>query len=213
MRESEGDLNRPGYLHLLAEDWLAALPDVQQRLLADPPPARVADVGCGAGWSSIAPGVSRGRGLDAFELDPASVELARRNVKAAGLDDRVHVHAVDIGAVADQGPSERYDLVTAFECLHDLPYPVEALTAMRHLTGPTGSVLVVDMKVADSFTAPGDEVERLMYGFSLVICLPDSMSSPGSAATGTVTRADTLRGYAEQAGYSTVEVLQVEHDL
>ncbi len=210
MRESEADLNRPAYLQLLADDWLGALPDVQARLRADPP-ARVADVGCGAGWSAI--GLAQGYPrihVDAYDLDPASVQLARGNVAAAGLADRVRVHETDIGRVE---PDEPYTLVTAFECLHDLPYPVAALTAMRHLAGPTGTVLIGDMKVADTFTAPGDEIERLMYGFSLLICLPDSLSSYGSEATGTVLRETVLRGYATQAGYAAVETLPIEHDL
>ncbi len=210
MRESEADLTRPAYLHLLAQDWLPALPDVQQRLLADPP-ARVADVGCGGGWSAIAlaqgfPQVH----VDAFDLDAASVELARHNVAQTGLTDRVHVHQQDIGEVS---PASPYDLVTAFECLHDLPYPVQALSAMRRLAEPDGTVLIVDMKVADTFTAPGHPIERLMYGFSLSICLPDSMSSPGSAATGTVLRQDTVRRYAQEAGFPEVETLPIEHDF
>lgn len=84
---------------------------------------------------------------------------------------------------------------------------------MRRLTGPGGAVLVADMKVAEDFTAPGDLVERLMYGFSLSICLPDSMSGPGSAATGTVLRPAALRLMAEEAGFGSVDVLPVDHDL
>jgi SAM-dependent methyltransferase len=210
MRESEAELNRAGYLHLLADHWLAALPDVQHRL-RDAPPARVADVGCGAGWSSIA--LARGFPrviVDGYDADRASVELARRNVAAAGLADRITLHCTDIRTARQLAP---YHLVTAFECLHDLPHPVPALAAMRRLAGATGTVLIADMKVADRFTAPGDQVERLMYGFSLLICLPDSMNSPGSAATGTVLRRPTLQRYASQAGYSRVETLPVEHDL
>ena len=69
------------------------------------------------------------------------------------------------------------------------------------------------MKAAPRFTAPGDDLKRLLYGFSLLICLPDSMSTPGSAATGTVLRPDTMRGYATQAGYSRIDTLPIDHDL
>jgi SAM-dependent methyltransferase len=210
MRESQAELNRPGYLRLLAEDWLATLPGVQQRLRTGPP-ARVADVGCGAGWSCIA--LARGYpmvGVDGYDLDMASVDLARRNVAAAGLADRVHVYHLDITKVADRGP---YDLVTAFECLHDLPHPVAALAAMRRLAGGLGTVLIADMKAADRFTAPGGDLERLLYGFSLLICLPDSMSTPGSTATGTVLRPATMHEYASQAGYARVDILPIDHDL
>ena len=210
MRESEADLNRPAYLHLLASDWLAALPGIQPRLRASPP-ARVADIGCGAGWSCI--GLARGYPLvrvDGYDLDRASVQLARRNAAAAGLADRVRIHHLDITTAADRGP---YDLVTAFECLHDLPHPVPALAAMRRLAGDSGTVLIADMKTAGQFTAPGSDTERLLYGFSLLICLPDSMSSPGSAATGTMLRPGTLHDYATQAGYTRVDTLPIDHDL
>ncbi len=210
MRESEADLNRPSYLRLLAGDWLAALPGVQQRLRGSPP-ARVADIGCGAGWSCI--GLARGYPLlhvDGYDPDPESVALARRNVAAAGLTDRVHVHQTDITTAANRGP---YDLVTAFECVHDLPHPVPALAAMRRLAGATGTVFIADMKAAPQFTAPGDDVERLLYGFSLLICLPDSMSTPGSAATGTVLRPGTMRGYATEAGFTRIDILPIDHDV
>lgn len=211
MRESQADMNRPGYLRLLTDDWLSALPAVQRRLRAAPP-ARVADIGCGAGWSCI--GLAQGYPMilvDGYDLDPASVELAQSNVADAGLADRVRIHQADITITpTDRGP---YDLVTAFECLHDMPRPVPALAAMRRLAGPAGTVLVADMKAARQFNAPGDDVERLLYGFSLLICLPDSMSTPGSAATGTVLRPGTLRDYAIRAGYTRVDTLPVEHDL
>jgi SAM-dependent methyltransferase len=208
MRESQADVNKPGFLGSLADEWLTALPDVRRRL-ARLPPARVADVGCGAGWSSIglANGFPHAR-VDAYDLDPASVELAGRHVAEAGLGDRVRVRLADIGEVA---ADEAYDLVMAFECLHDLPDPVGALASMRRLAGASGTVLVADMKVAERFTAPGDGIERLMYGFSVFICLPDSMSTPGSAGTGTVIREPVLRDYAERAGFSVVETLPVEH--
>ena len=79
--------------------------------------------------------------------------------------------------------------------------------------GRTGTVLIADMKAADRFTAPGGDLDRLLYGFSLLICLPDSMSTPGSAATGTVLRPGTLRDYAAQAGYARIDTLPIDHDL
>jgi len=210
MRESEADLNRPSYLHLLADDWLAALPGVQQRLRSYPP-ARVADIGCGAGWSCI--GLARGYPLlrvDGYDPDPASVALARHNVAGAGLADRVQVHQTDVTTAANHGP---YDLVTAFECVHDLPHPVPALAAMRRLAGQAGTVLIADMKAAPQFAVPGGDVDRLLYGFSLLICLPDSMSTPGSAATGTVLRPGTMRGYATEAGFRRIDILPIDHDV
>jgi len=109
--------------------------------------------------------------------------------------------------------SGRYDLVAAFECIHDMADPVPVLAAMRRLAEPDGVVLVMDENVAETFTAPGDDVERLMYGYSLTCCLPDSMSTTPSAATGTVMRPAVLAGYAREAGFGGAEVLPVEHDF
>jgi len=90
--------------------------------------------------------------------------------------------------------------------------PVEVLSAMRRLAGEGGTVLVLDEKVADEFGAPGDDVERLMYTYSVLCCLPVGLSEQPSAATGTVMRTSTLRRYAHDAGFADVEVLPLEHD-
>jgi hypothetical protein len=90
---------------------------------------------------------------------------------------------------------------------------VQALQAMGRLAGDHGTVLVADRKVGERFAPPGDLVERLMYGFSLSVCLPDSMSHSGSAATGTAMRPDTFRRYAELAGFAGVDTLDVDHDF
>ena len=124
------------------------------------------------------------------------------------MADRVHFHLAD-AATADG----RYDLVTAFECIHDMPDPVSVLATMRRLAEPDGVVLVMDERVAERFTAPGDEVEQLMYGYSLMCCLPDGLAHPGSVGTGTVMRPDTLRGYAVDAGFGGVDILPIEDDF
>jgi hypothetical protein len=74
-------------------------------------------------------------------------------------------------------------------------------------------VLVVDEKVADAFTAPGDEVERMMYGWSVTHCLPTQLAKQPSAALGTVMRAGTVRELAAAAGYARVDVLPVDNDF
>ncbi len=86
------------------------------------------------------------------------------------------------------------------------------LRAARAALAPDGAVLVVDEKVADAFTAPGDEAERLMYGWSVTHCLPTQLADQPSAALGTVMRSSTVRELAEQAGYARVDVLAVEND-
>ncbi|MGH4026361.1 MAG: class I SAM-dependent methyltransferase [Pseudonocardiaceae bacterium] len=209
LREAQGAMNRPLFLHQLGQEYLPAIPGLSERLGRSG--ARVADVGCGVGWSAIAiarayPGVT----VDGFDLDAPSVDTARRNAAEAGVGDRVHFTVADIG---QPGTERRYDAVFAFECLHDMPDPVGVLTAMRDLAGAEGIVIVMDERTEDRFTAPGSEVERLLYGFSLLCCLPDGMSRRPSAATGTVMRADTLADYATRAGFSRTETLPLDHDF
>jgi 2-polyprenyl-3-methyl-5-hydroxy-6-metoxy-1,4-benzoquinol methylase len=156
----------------MASQDLASVPEIDAVLRAG---GRVADVGCGMGWSSI--GIARAypqARVDGFDVDEPSVEQARRNAEEAGVGDRVRFTTVDAAAAGEPGG---YDLVAAFECVHDLADPVAVLAAMRRMVRPGGTVLVVDEKVADRFTAPGDAIERLMYGYSLTCCLPDGLST------------------------------------
>jgi SAM-dependent methyltransferase len=213
-REGQAEQNRPIFLHLLGREWLPQIPDLHARLGAAPP-ARVADIACGAGWSSIAIAQAYPTALvDGFDLDEPSVELARANAAAAGVAERVRFHVRD---AADPASAGAYDLALICEALHDLPHPVDALRAMRALLADGGSVLVVDERTEEAFTAPGPELERLFYGFSVLCCLPTGMAggSPErpSAATGTVMRPATLRRYAGEAGLGRVDVLPIEHDL
>jgi len=208
-RNSIALLNRPMFLNLLGSEWLPAMPDVDRRLRADPP-ARVADVGCGTGWSSIA--IARAYPkvrVDGFDLDEASIASARENAVKAGIGERLTFESHDAATAGQPGT---YDLVTAFETIHDMSDPIRVLSAMRALVAPGGAVLVADEKVAEAFTAPGDEVERFMYGWSVLHCLPVGRVDPPALGTGTVMRPETLKRYATEAGFSGVEILPIEHD-
>ena len=145
--------------------------------------------------------------VDGFDLDEPSIELARANALQAGVADRVSFHARD---AADPTLTGRYDLVTFFECLHDMSRPVEALATARRLLAEGGTVIVMDERTAETFTAPGDEMERFFYAASVLCCLPAGMAEQPSAATGTVMRPDTVRRYARQAGFRDAEVLPIE---
>lgn len=133
---------------------------------------------------------------------------ARLAARAWGLTDRVHFQVRDAG---DPALEEAYDLVTAFECVHDMSDPVGALRTMRRLSRERGTVLIVDERVGESFTAKGNNVEWMMYGWSVLHCLPVGMADGPSAGTGTVMRADTLRRYAAEAGLGSVEILPVDN--
>src|SRR4029079_1732656 len=117
-------------------------------------------------------------------------------------------HLVDGAALV--GETGAYDLVTAFECIHDMPDPVTVLANARRLVRDRGTVTVMDERVPETFTGPGDSVEQLMYGISMLVCLPDGLSHSGSVGTGTVMRPDTLRRYARDAGFADIEVPPLE---
>ena len=203
-REGQADANRPWFEHRLA-DALGSVEDLHGVL--GRPGARILDVGSGGGWSSIALGRAYPSAeIHGIDIDAPSVVMAMENARAAGVDDRVrfsHGDAADL-------PADRYDAAFAFECVHDLPRPVDVLAAVRRSLAPGAPLIVMDEAVAETFAPDGDELERLMYGFSLFVCLPDGRSSSPSAATGTVMRPARLREYAEAAGFSEFEVLPIE---
>jgi ubiquinone/menaquinone biosynthesis C-methylase UbiE len=206
---AQADAGRATFLRLLGTEWLPAIPDLHARLLAEPP-ARVADVACGAAWSSVAiarayPSVT----VDAFDLDESSIELARANVETAGLGDRITLRLAD---AADPALDGRYDLVTIFEAIHDMARPVDALRALGRLLADDGTLLVVDERTEERFTAPAGERERYQYGWSMLHCLAVGMVEQPSAGTGTVMRAATFERYAREAGFGRVEVLPIEHE-
>jgi len=207
-RESQAAANRPFFVGALATEVLPSIAEIDAALRSG---GRVADIGCGFGWSSI--GIAAGypdAAVDGFDLDEPSVQRARENATEAGVADRVTFDAVDVGSLDRAGS---YDLVCAFECVHDLSDPVAVLAEMRRLVRPDGTVLVVDERVAERFEPPGDLVERLMYGYSLTCCLPDGLSRRPSAGTGTVMRPAVLEDYARRAGFDGIDVLPVEHDF
>jgi 2-polyprenyl-3-methyl-5-hydroxy-6-metoxy-1,4-benzoquinol methylase len=210
LHEAQAAFTRPLFENLLGKEWLPSVPELHERLLADPP-ARVADVACGQGRSSIELARAYPKVLvDGIDSDRASIERARENLAGTGLEERVAFRERD---AADAGLAGRYDLVTIFEALHDMSYPVDVLRAARGLLADGGLVFVGDERTEDGFTAPAGEIERLYYGFSVFHCLPVGMVGEGAAGTGTVIRADTVRAYAAEAGFSSCEVLPIEHDF
>jgi 2-polyprenyl-3-methyl-5-hydroxy-6-metoxy-1,4-benzoquinol methylase len=203
-RHGQAGINRPAFLSDLASRWLPAAPDLYDALSRSP--MRVGDVGCGTGWSTIA--VARAFPLAeviGFDLDEASVADARRT--AAEQSVAVRFEVSDAAALAREGA---FDLLLVLEALHDMSRPVEVLRALRGALSPGGSVIVADEKVGDHFHAPADDIERLMYGWSIVHCLPVAMAERPSAAIGTVIRADTVRALAASAGFTRVDILPVD---
>jgi SAM-dependent methyltransferase len=210
-RDGIAELNRAMFINQLGTNWFPAITDAHARL-DSPPGARVADMGCGTGWSSIAIARAyRHAFVDGFDADATSIEAATVNAAAEGLEDRVRFFVRDVSDPVVDGV---YDVVTIFEALHDMARPVEALATARRLLARGGTTIVAGERVAERFTAPGDDLERLMYGFSVVHCLAVGRADHhDSAATGAVIRRDTVRAYGFAAGFRRVETLPIDNDF
>jgi SAM-dependent methyltransferase len=203
-RRGQGGINRPAFTHDLTGSWLPALPDLHAALAR--PGARIADLGCGLGFSTIALAAAYPDaevvGIDA---DPPSVDEARELARQAGV--RVHYVAADAAEVGAHGP---FEAVFILEALHDMARPVDALLAAQKSLADGGCVVVVDERVQAEFTAPGDLVERMMYGWSISHCLPTQRAEEPSAAIGTVLRASHVAALAQEAGFAHVEETDID---
>jgi 2-polyprenyl-3-methyl-5-hydroxy-6-metoxy-1,4-benzoquinol methylase len=145
--------------------------------------------------------------VDGIDLDERSILRARELLAGTGLEERVALHNRD---AADPELSGRYDLVTLFEALHDMSYPVRVLKALRGMLADGGVVFVADERTEDRFSPDAGNSERLHYGFSVLHCLPVGMVGDSAAGTGTVMRPDTVRRYAAEAGFAACEVLPID---
>lgn len=206
VRHGLGELNGTSFDGAL-HDWLADLPAVAARL--GEPGARVLDLGCGTGRSTLAiarahPGVQ----VLGIDLDEASVVEARTAAADAGLADRV---TFEVGDAAHVEVAEgEYVLVTVFEALHDMGDPIGALRLARRALAPGGVCYLADERVADEFGPDASVVERLQYGFSVLHCLPATMAEDPVEAHGTVLRAPTIAAWADRAGFADLHRLDVD---
>jgi 2-polyprenyl-3-methyl-5-hydroxy-6-metoxy-1,4-benzoquinol methylase len=194
------------FVNDLASKWIPAMPEIEERLKAG---GRVADVGSGIGWSTVA--LAKGfpnTHIDAIDPDEESLALARKIAEEEGVADQITFHLKTVEDAPVQGS---YDLVMAVECVHDMPYPVSALTRMRELTASDGAVLIADEAVEDTLAENTNFMGHLFYNYSVLHCLPQAMVFPDSVATGTVIKPSVLRGYAQDAGFASVDVLPIEN--
>jgi 2-polyprenyl-3-methyl-5-hydroxy-6-metoxy-1,4-benzoquinol methylase len=184
-------------MHLVSE-WLPALTGVVEKLERG---ARVADVGCGHGASTIlmaqAFPASTFTGID---VHAESIAVARERAREAGVAGRVRFEV----AAATQYAGSGYDLVAFFDALHDLGDPVAAARHAREALADDGSCMLVEPFAGDRIEDNLNPVGRMYYGFSALVCTPGSLSQPGRAALGTQAGEARLREVMLEGGFSSV---------
>ena len=187
---------RPGYNANLVAAWLPALDGVVEKLERG---ARVADVGCGHGASTILMAEAFPRssfvGSDYHE---GSIATARERAGAAGVGDRVRFDASPAATHA----GEDYDLVTMFDCLHDMGDPVGAARHVREMLATDGTWMIVEPAAGDSIEENLTPVGRAYYGFSTLLCTPASLSQDVGLALGAQAGEARIRSVVIEAGFT-----------
>ncbi len=191
---------RPGYVGNLVDSWLPSLEGVVAKLERG---AHVVDVGCGHGASTIlmAQAFPQSTFLGA-DYHEASILVARRRAVAAGVDDRVTFEVADSGTLPEGGA----DLITMFDCLHDMGDPVAAAREALATLAPDGTLMVVEPMAGDRVEDNLHPVGRVFYAASTLVCTPGSLAQPGARALGAQAGPAALTGVLRDAGFGQVRV-------
>jgi SAM-dependent methyltransferase len=187
---------RPGYVANLVSSWIPALDGVEAKLRAG---ASVADVGCGHGASTLlmAAAFPASRFVG-FDYHDASIDRARERAEAAGLSDRVRFEVAPAAAY----PGTGYDLVTTFDCLHDMGDPVSAARHVHSTLDPDGTWLIVEPYANDEVEDNLNPVGRVYYAASTLLCTPASLSQEVGLALGAQAGESRLRDVVTSAGFA-----------
>jgi ubiquinone/menaquinone biosynthesis C-methylase UbiE len=197
--------NRAQYQHHLVKRWLAAMPDVVTRLETG---ARAADIGCGSGYPSIlmAQAFPRSR-FYGFDVSPESLERARVDAQRRGVADRVEFQRVSATALPDD---PKFDVITSFDAIHDMVDPRGALRAIRRSLADDGTYFMVEPKAGDTLAENLGPMGAMMYSMSTLHCMTVSLAH-GGEGIGTAISPSKVRELAEQAGFTRVRRLPIEH--
>ena len=187
---------RPTYLANLVSSWIPALEGVELKLRAG---ARVADIGCGHGASTILMAKAYPRSqFVGFDYHEPSIEAAREKAKAAGLSDRVNFEAAQSKAF----PGKDYDLVAFFDCLHDMGDPAGAARHVRESLAVGGTWMIVEPFAHDETSANLNPIGRIMYSASATVCVPCSLSQEVGLGLGAQAGPANIEKVARSGGFS-----------
>jgi ubiquinone/menaquinone biosynthesis C-methylase UbiE len=187
---------RPGYAANLVSAWIPALADVRQKLEAG---ARVADVGCGKGASTVlmAKAFPNSR-FYGFDYHDKSIEGARATAEREGIADRV---TFEVSKAKDY-PGQDYDFVAVFDCLHDMGDPVGAASHVRRSLAADGTWMIVEPFANDQLKDNLNPVGRVYYSFSTLLCTPCSRSQEVGLCLGAQAGEKRVREVVSKAGFS-----------
>ena len=187
---------RPGYIANLIPSWIPALDGVQDKLRAG---AKVADIGCGLGASTILLAQeypnSRFTGSDYHD---GSIETARKHAGDQGVADRVSFEVASASTFSGTG----YDLAATFDCLHDMGDPLAAARHVRQALKPDGTWLIVEPAAADDVAGNLNPVGRVYYTASTLLCVPNALSQSGGYALGAQAGEAAIRQLVTAAGFT-----------
>ncbi|HEX3223894.1 MAG TPA: class I SAM-dependent methyltransferase [Nocardioides sp.] len=193
-------LFRPGYEANLVSSWLPALDGVVEKLRDG---ASVADVGCGLGASTIILAQAfEHSSFVGYDIHGPSIDAARKAATEAGVERRARF---DVAAATDF-PGTGFDLVTLFDCLHDMGDPVGAARRIRQSLADDGTLLLVEPAAGETLEDNLNPVSRLYYGLSTVICTPSSLAQDVGLGLGAQAGPKRLEEVLHEAGFSHVRV-------
>jgi SAM-dependent methyltransferase len=189
---------RPSYQHNLVSNWLPALDDVVEKLERG---AKVADVGCGHGWSTVLMAKAFPNSeFVGYDFHPSSIEHAQTHASEHGVAGHTRFEV----ATAKEYPGSGFDLVTFFDCLHDMGDPAGAAAHVRQSLKPDGSWMVVEPMAGDRLEDNLNPIGRLYYGASTMVCVPTSLAQEVGAALGAQAGEAKLREVITAGGFRSV---------
>lgn len=196
-----------GYETWVAQQWIPAVPDIHQRLLVG---GEAAEVGCGAGQCIIPVAMAYPNSrFFGYDLDLMSIERARRKAAEAGVAERVSFERI---AAEQLSFADRFDLVMAFNCIHDMAQPRQVLAAIRQIVKTDGAALWSEAHAGDRLEDNLTPQGRTMYASSTMHCMTVSLAQ-GGEGLGSVIGADQARAMALEAGFTGFDKLPVKNPV